>query len=132
MPFPIQLDEQQYSALVSLARAGTKDIAGNPIPEKARRLEEFLKGLERQSDIERSILLIQWQETDHLLPPGTNFPTKWPPEQRFLLELVSRPISKDDVMKVLDARARKPTNVLVTKDPAGLVGWATLNSYFNV
>ena len=130
MPFPISLDAEQYSALVSMAREGAKDDEGNILVEKSRRLEAFLKDIEAKNDIKRFGLWIQWQETDHALPPNTNFPEVWPPSQRYFLELTSRPIAKDDVIKVLAARAKRPVNVLVTRDPGALVGWSELDSYF--
>lgn len=130
MGFPISLTEEQYSALVTLAREGVKGKDGIPLPEKSRRLEAFLKDLEVGAGISRHFLWVQWQEMDQPLPPTAVFPEKWPPELRFPLELVTRPISKADVTKVLDAQARKPTNVLVTRDPAGLVGWTEVDQYF--
>lgn len=130
MPFPISLTEEQYSALVTLAREGVKDQDGNVLADKSRRLEAFLRDIEEAGGVTRHGLWVQWQETDQALPPTVRFPEKWPPELRFYLELTSRPITKLDVEKVLDANARKPMNVLVTQDPGALVGWATLEHYF--
>jgi hypothetical protein len=130
MPFPISLTEEQYSALVTLAREGVKNPDGGVLPEKSRRLEAFLRDIEETAGIKRHILWVQWQETDYPLPAGTSFPETWPPELRFYLEFVTRPIAKVDVEKALDANARKPMNVLVTRDPAAIVGWTELNTYF--
>lgn len=130
MPFPVNLSEEQYSALVSLAREGTKDVDGNILPDRSRRLNSFLKDIESSAGIVRHGLWIQWQETDYALPPTTDFPATWPPSLRFYLELITRPIAKVDVQKVLQAKARKPVNILVTRDPGAVVGWTELDVYF--
>lgn len=73
---------------------------------------------ERQRHHARYALWVQWQEQDQPLPPAARFPEKWPPETRFYLELISRPIARVDVEAVVKQKARKPTNILVTRDPA--------------
>jgi hypothetical protein len=130
MPFPMSLTEEEYSALVTLAREGTKDADGVIIPERARRLDTFLRMIERKSGVMRSGVWVQWQEMDQKLPATTSFPDKWPPELRQYIELVSRPVAKADVEAMLAVKARRPTNVLVTSDPDAKVGWSTLDSFF--
>lgn len=130
MGFPLSLEQQEYEALIALSRAGAKDAEGNTDLNKLRDIDSFLKAIEKKNGIVRSALWIQWQETDQPLPPTTNFPEVWPPELRFYLELVTRPIAKADVMKVLEVKARKPLSVLVTKDPAAQVGWTELDTFF--
>lgn len=125
MPFPISLEQQDYEALVALAREGA---AGNS--DKVRKLESFLKLIEQASGINRYFLWVQWQEANQPLPPSTDFPEKWPPELRVSIELVTRPIAKADVQRLLAQRARQPMSVLVTPDPAGIVGWTELDVYF--
>jgi len=49
---------------------------------------------------------------------------------RFFIQLISRPIARADVEAVLKQKARKPVTILVTKDPGGVVGWATLDQFF--
>ena len=118
------LSQEQYEALISLARTGAST------PDALRALERFLKDIEKSNGIVRNALWIQWQELDQPLPAGIQFPATWPPEMRFYLELVSRPIAKSDVNNVIKIRASKPTNILVTPDPGGLVGWTPLDTYF--
>ncbi len=130
MPFPISLNQEEYEALVALARQGTLDAQGQVLPEKARSLASYLVMLEKKSGITRYALWVQWQEMDAPLPPGVNFPSKWPPELREHMALTSRPITRTDVITVLQNRARNPTNVLVTKDPGATVGWAELDKFF--
>lgn len=115
---------EEYEALITLARAGATT------PEKQRALETWLKYIEKRSNIVRSILWVQWQEADTPLPPNTAFPEKWPPEMRHLIQLMTRPISKLDVEVVLRQKARKPVTVLVTPDPAGVLGWTPLEDFF--
>lgn len=120
----VVLNEEQYFALISLARQGTKS------PDHARALDAFLKEIDRDNNIARFVLFVQWQEQDTPLPPNTRFPEVWPPEMRLLLERTDRPIAKADVEALLRDRARKPTNVLVTRDLGGIVGWTKLEDFF--
>lgn len=124
------LTQQEYEALIALARDGTKDADGQVIQEKARQLDEFLAAIETKNGVTRDGLWVQWQEMDSPLPPTTNFPDVWPPEMRWYIELISRRVAKVDVEAVLDARARNPINVLVTKDPGARVGWTPVDDYF--
>lgn len=130
MPFPITLQQSDYEALVELARRGTVDANGQVIPDRARDLESWLRELETANDIHRYAIWVQWQEQDAPLPVGTQFPDKWPPELRAYLALTSRPIARGDVDTLLASKARNPTNVLVTMDPGGVVGWTELSVFF--
>jgi hypothetical protein len=130
MPFPISLTQEEYEALVELARQGTMDDAGASIPEKARALSAYLVIIEKKNGISRYAVWVQWQEADSPLPPGTLFPKKWPPEMREYMALTSRPIAKTDVIAMLKNRSRNPVNVLVTKDPGATVGWQNLDTFF--
>lgn len=130
MPFPISLNQADYEALIDLARRATLNTDGSIDKQLALNLEAFLTNIEKANDIQRYSLWVQWQETGEPLPPGTNFPDKWPPEKRFYLALTSRPIAKADVDKMLQSKAREPENVLVTRDPAASVGWQDYNVFF--
>lgn len=130
MAFPISLLEEEWSAVVAMAREGTKDAEGQVIPERARRLEKYLHYIEEKNGITRSCLWVQWQEMDQPLPPNTRFPTTWPPELRQYIELTTRAVARVDVEAVLTNKARRPTNVLVTTDPDGVTGWSTLDAFF--
>lgn len=124
MPFPLQLSQQDYEALIALSRKGTST------PDEERRLDTFLRSIEKNNGITRYGLWVQWQEQDQPLPPTARFPERWPPELRFFIELISRPISRSDVEAVLKQKARKPATVLVTKDPGATIGWSTLDQHF--
>ena len=67
MSFPLSLDQEQYEALIALARKGATG-------DDARRLDAFLQDLEAKNGIIRNTLWVQWQELNQPLPPGTNFP----------------------------------------------------------
>jgi hypothetical protein len=118
------LTQEEYEALVALARKGTQSEGEN------LRLDKFLKSIEKQNGIERDAVWVQWQEMDSALPPTTSFPAVWPPEMRRYIELVSRKVAKADVDAVLVAQARNPTSVLVTKDPDATVGWTPVDDFF--
>jgi hypothetical protein len=120
----MNLTLEQYEALASLARRGATTS------EQVLNLDAFLRSIEKANSIKRSSLWVQWQESDQPLPPTTNFPAVWPPEMRFYIEFLTRSVTQDDVARVLAARAKKPVNVLVTPDPAALLGWVPVASFF--
>ena len=124
MPFPLQLSQEEYEALINLARAGADTAA------KQLRLDTFLRALEKKNGVTRYGLWVQWQEANSALPTGTSFPASWPPSMRYFLELVSRPIARSDVDAILAQRAINPVSVLVTTDPAATIGWTELDDYF--
>ncbi len=124
------LTQQQYEALIALARTGTMDDDGVVNVDASLQLDAFLKKIETDNGITRSAVWVQWQEMDQPLPPTTDFPDVWPPELREYIELVSRLVSKADVEVMLKVKARQPINVLVTRDPAARVGWTALDDFF--
>lgn len=124
MGFPISLSQEYYEALIALARLGAQT------PDTNRTLDSFLRQIEQTNGIQRSILWIQWQEKNTPLPPQTAFPDVWPPELRYYLELVTRPITYQDVQEALKKKASQPINVLVTSDPGAQLGWTKLDDYF--
>jgi hypothetical protein len=124
MPFPLQLAQQDYEALIALARKGAAT------PDEKRRLDTYLISLEQSNGITRYGLWVQWQEQDQPVPPKARFPETWPPNMRYYLELISRPIARCDVDAVIKQQARNPINVLVTKDPGAVVGWTQVDQFF--
>lgn len=129
MAATLTISIQQYEALIALARAGTVQD-GQVNAEKAVQLDEFLKSIEKANGITRSGLWVRWTEMDQPLPPTTRFPASWPPSQQYYIELVTRLVARADVDQVLQAHARRPLDVMVTKDPGALVGWTQLDSFF--
>ena len=123
MALEFTLTQSQYEALVALARQGVSDAT------QRRALDAFLREIEKASGVTRHGLFIRWIEAGASMPKY-EFPESWPPTMEAWIELITRPIAKADVMKVLAAKAKKPVNVMVTTDPAGLVGWALLEQYF--
>lgn len=118
------LETQEYEALIALARKGAKT------QEEIIILDTFLRAIEKKNGIVRHLLWVQWQEQDQPLPPTARFPTTWPPEMRQLIEYLSRPVAKTDVDAVVAKFASKPMNILVTKDPAALLGWTPVAQFF--
>jgi hypothetical protein len=119
------LDQEEYEALIALARAGTVSD-----PNKSRQLELWLRRIERQNDINRDLVVVLWQEMDAPLPTGTFFPTNWPPTLKRTVELTTRPVARVDIDKVLEAHAVNPTSVMCTKDPAGILGLTPIDQFF--
>ncbi len=119
----MNLTTEQYVALITLARKGVSI-------EQAHTLESFLKQIDKENNITRHTLLVQWQERDSPVPPGSRFPDKWPPELRTLLERLDRPISKADVVTAVHKASNNPHTILVTRDALGIVGWTSLDLFF--
>jgi hypothetical protein len=130
MGFPLQLTQEEYEALIDLARRGAQDDEGNVKIDESRRLEHWMREIERKNGIVRNFVWIRWQELDSGLPPTTSFPETWPPEQQEYLESINRPIAKQDVTRLVDDRANRPTNIMVTRDSGAEVGWQTLDAFF--
>lgn len=125
------LSQEDYEALVALARKGTINADGSVDQGAALALDTFLRSLEEKAGVQRYALWIRWQDADNELPPNTNFPKTWPPELSFYLEFISRPVSKQDVLSVVrNEGTTNPVNIMVTSDPAALVGWTKLDDYF--
>lgn len=119
------LTQEQYEALINLARLGTMSD-----PENTRKLEAWLRLIEKDNGVVRDLVVVLWQELDAPLPPGTFFPTKWPPELKKTIELTTRRVARADVDAVLEAHAKKPTSVMCTKDPAGILGLKPIDDFF--
>lgn len=124
MPFPLSLQQPDYEALIALARKGATT------QDQILALDQFLKQIESANGLTRYLILVQYQELDSPVPPTARFPETWPPELRFKIEFISRPVARADVDAALKVKAKNPTSVLCTKDPAGIVGWAPLDSFF--
>lgn len=120
----IRITTEQYLALASLARRGADG------DDHVRAMELLFKDIDRTNGITRYTLLIQWQELESPLPPTARFPDKWPPEFRAFIERTDRPVAKADVLAAVNERATNPTNILVTKDVGGIVGWTKVDDFF--
>lgn len=118
------LTQEQYESLIAFARKAVENDA-----VKLTALDRWLRLIEKQNGIERDFLWVQWQELGGDPIPGA-FPDNYPPELRKSIELISRKIAKVDVEKVIEQYANEPTNVLVTRDPAGIVGWTAIDDFF--
>jgi hypothetical protein len=122
-----QLSQEEYESLIALARQGAQ-LSGNQ--SRVRQLEEWLKLIEKQNGVSRSVVTVLWQELDEPLPPGTFFPTTWPPTLKRTVELIGRLVSRADIDAVLSAHAKNPTSVMCTKDPNGVVGLTPIDQFF--
>ncbi len=125
------LSQEDYEALISLAQAGAQALDPTS-PGKITELDRFLKKIEQNNGIVRYSLFIRWQDPTAPLPPGTNFPLTWPPTLQYFLQFISRPIALTDVMTVVNARTPNAVNIMVTPDPAGVVGWTQLSAWFTM
>jgi hypothetical protein len=119
------ISQEEYESLVALARVGTVNDAN-----KSRALETWLQRIEKRNGVARDLVVVLWQELDQPLPPGAFFPTKWPPELKASIELVTRPVARVDVDKLLASRAKNPASILCTRDPAGVLGLTPIDQFF--
>jgi hypothetical protein len=126
------LTQQQYTALIALAQRSTIQPDGSVNEAASQELQNYLREIEEANGITRYSLWIRWQDPTAPLPPGwkSNFPKTWPPNLQFFLQLLTRPLTKADVLAVVDARTPTATNIMVTPDPAALYGWTQLGVYF--
>jgi hypothetical protein len=128
------LSQEEYEALIALARRGTHrcqhERHHSTDQLRAKELDSFLKQIEKENGITRYALWIQWQDPTAPLPPGTNFPETWPPDKRYYLEFISRPITQADVLAVVNPRTPNAQNIMVTPDPGALLGWTPIAQYF--
>lgn len=121
------LTQQQYEALIALARRGIQDI-----DSAVHALDGFLKDIERSNGVTRDFVWVQWQELNQPLPSSNTvkFPDTWPPQLRKSIEFLSRKVARVDVEAVLTRYASEPTSVLVTRDVGAKLGWTTLDDFF--
>lgn len=117
---PITMSEEAYEALVSLARRGASD----PLA-----VDAFVRDIDKANGVSRYFLKLRWQVVGLPLPPGSNFPEVWPARQEMPLAM-NRPIAKSDVLDAIASVTPSAVSILVTSDPAGLVGWTELEVYF--
>ena len=129
-PSSITLTIEEYEALIALAAQSAINADGSVDQQKANTLAAFLKKIELENNITRSSLWIRWQDPTAPLPPGVRFPETWPPTLQFFLQLITRPIAKTDVQALVNAKTANAINIMVTPDPAGLVGWTQLAAFF--
>lgn len=120
----VTVTQEQYKALITLARQGCTS------QDQVRALEVFLKDIDTKNGVTRYALLVQWQELNSPLPPNTRFPEQWPPQMRLVVERTDRPIAKADVTAAVAQRASSPTNIMVTADLGGAVGWTKIEDFF--
>lgn len=121
------LDQEQYEALVALARDGAT-ASGDP--NKSRQLEAWLRLIEKNNGVKRDLVVVIWQEMNAPLPAGTFFPTTWPPELKKSVELTTRPVARADIDKVLEVHAKNPTSIMCTRDPEGVLGLTPIDQFF--
>ena len=126
------LTQQQYESIIALAQRSTYCPDGSVDQARAQELDSYLREIEEANSIVRSSLWIRWQDPTAPLPPGwkSNFPATWPANLQFFLQLISRKIAKTDVLAVVSQRTANAINIMVTPDPAALVGWTQIDVYF--
>jgi hypothetical protein len=126
----LTISQEQYEALLAFAQRGTRCPDGNIDQNRALALDAALKDIESSNGITRYSLWVRWQDPTAPLPPGTNFPKTWPPNLQYFIQFLSRPITQSDVMAIVAQKTSNAVNVMVTPDPAALLGWTKVNDFF--
>lgn len=98
--------------------------------ESAVRFAELVAKINQRNDLNFCTLWVQWTERGQRVPVGASFPDRWPSEWRYRIDLFNRMPTRSDVTEVLTRRSSRPVDVLVTYDPAALVGWTQLDVLF--
>jgi hypothetical protein len=124
------LDQESYEALIALAQRGTYKPDGTIDQQQAMVLDTFLQSIEKANGITRYSLWVRWMDPTAPLPPGVNFPKVWPVSLQYLLQFISRPVSKTDVLALVAQKTPNAMTVMVTPDPAALLGWTALDAFF--
>ena len=122
----VTMTRAQYEQLVSAAKLGAVNASAMAVAV----VKDLCATIDDANDIHRHFLMVQWQESDKPDPATDRFPHHWPPQQRQVIYMEDRSITRSDVHTLLSAVARKPVNVLVTVDPLGVCGWTQLDTYF--
>jgi hypothetical protein len=126
----ITLTQEQYESLLAFAQRGTRLHDGRINQQQALVLDAALQDIEKSNGITRYSLCIRWQNPTAPLPPGTNFPKTWPENLQYFLQFISRPITKADVLAIVAQKTSNAINIMVTPDPAGLLGWTKVDLFF--
>lgn len=116
---------EEYEAMVTLAIDACRRS-----PEAAVRFSELVAKVNQRNDLSFRTLWVQWTERGQPLPLDANFPVRWPDAWRYRLDLFNRTPTRKDVEEILARHATRPVDVLVTYDPAALVGWSQLDRLF--
>lgn len=119
----MELTEEEYATLRGYALEGKTG-------DSARQLTEFCADIERRNGYVFYTVYVQWTEANAPLPRTADFPEKWPPQWRIPVTVQGRPVARADVTKALAQAATTPVDILVTRDPAMLVGWTKADLFF--
>lgn len=120
----IEITRAQYEQMVGLARQGITTADGQ------RELDRFFQTIEQTNNLSRYFLWVRWQEVGQVAPINEPFPAGWPPTQEIKIERLDSPITKELVESVVADRSVNPASILVSEDPGGELGWATIDQYF--
>lgn len=121
----MDITTEQYSSLVALARVGVGSD-----PTQRYHFDALLRSIEKANNLVRYTLHVRWSETGGALPAQRNFPIDWPPTLEGTIERLGSPILRQDVVDYVAAKTRGYYGIMVTRDPARLVGWTDLEVYF--
>lgn len=114
---PITMSRAEYDALIAAGLAAD-----------TTEIERLQAIIDETNSITRYRLQIRWQDIGGTRPTHIELGLGWPTDQSFLLEL-ERPIERADVDTVTSTQAQNPVSIMVTRDPAGVVGWTLVGDY---
>jgi hypothetical protein len=115
----ITLQNDEYDALLVLARAGAEAGSQVEVFFNLRKQIDFANGLRRTAILVRYDTLPWVAGKEQLYGPRG---------ETLLLELL-RPPTREDVMIALSGKRTAPALIHVTRDPNGVVGWYELDLF---
>ena len=121
----LSVTQTQWDSLIAFAQKGGETA------DERRVIENLILAIERASGVVRYQLLVRWQDAGAVGPATLTFPRSWPPEHQITMRKLGEPFLKRDVQEAVSVRSTNPVTVMVTEDPGGEYGWATLDQYFS-
>lgn len=120
MPLPEQfvLTPDEYKALVYMATKASQEM------------QKLVDAIDERHGVRRYRMWARWVTPGKQRYPTARFPKEWPPKEELLVEVVGRPVNKQDVLDQVRQITEAPLSLMVTKDMTKMLGWMELEEAF--
>lgn len=116
----VKMSSEQFAVLARAALAGSDDVPT---------MREYIEKIEKENGIRRYRLLIRWRTPAVQRLSDAQFPLNWPPSMTATLDQETVP-RKSDVEAIVASSGTRYTDIVVTRDLTGQVGWQTIEEFF--
>ena len=116
-----QLTAEEYETLAHLA-----------VEQGGMSAQEIVDRIDERHGVRKHRMWVRWKDSQAQKYPSTRFPEEWPPAQEGVVETVGRPVSRSDVLAMVQSRTPGAMGILVTSDPRKLLGWQDLDTRFPI